>query len=851
VVTKKDKFLASAQKLLERGSLDKALAEFLKAAQEDQKDTRTWLRIAEIHVKRGESTQATQVYLKTAELYVEQGFFQRAVAVYKNVLKLTPGHTDAHFKLADVYKQLGLFSDAAQQYDHAASSFQRAGRLKEAMSAIAQIVEMNPDQVMSRVRLAELAAQAGNNEDAAREFARAAEQLEEQGRVDDYLRVAERLLAIQPDNFGLARKTAARHLERQNPKVALGKLQACYNADPKDPETLGLLANTFEQLGQADKTLSVLRQLVKVYDERRMAGERNQTVQRILQLDPSDPLGGPRPERAQDERSAPAARGDGRQPSRKDEAITFSELDVPARVMQRGAEMALGSDGAPDLSELEREQTQAEVRRILTETDLFVKYGLCERAADHVRKVFSLNAEHAGAHERLIAILIQLGRKAEAIEELGILADRLLVTDRSGAERHLRRALELDPHATGARRMLDRMERESAGQVEEIPELEESLELELPDHLPGEDSVPTGPLVDRAGFDAIHLAERPPAAAAAPEEANSDWDRLSDGGEDQITFEPTPPPSAQHPEPEPVGQEPALRELSASSFDEFEIDVDSATTPLPGDATPSSPSSPADSLDPGAVAELEQVDFFLDQQLGDEARELLDEMDPALANHPEILARRSRLQELSDPGTQAGALVLPSEDELSFGARTGAVPGGPFEEMSRDGRADATIITPRAVVPAGDTDATTQRDLGIAYKEMGLYDAAVAEFGKLVDDPEHEVFALTMMGECYESRGAPAEALLHYKKALNRPRVRDEEATQLYYQLGRVFHTLGDESEALYFFEKVARRSPAHEDVGQRIQSLRAQGVAPLPNAGGGGAEPRLDAARGRNSTRR
>ena len=182
----------------------------------------------------------------------------------------------------------------------------------------------------------------------------------------------------------------------------------------------------------------------------------------------------------------------------------------------------------------------------------------------------------------------------------------------------------------------------------------------------------------------------------------------------------------------------------------------------------------------------------------------------------------------------------------------GAVPGGPFEDLSRDGRREPHI-TPRAVVPAGGADATTQRDLGIAYKEMGLYDAAVAEFGKLVDDPEHEVFALTMMGECYEARGAPAEALLHYKKALNRPGVRDEEATQLYYQLGRVFHTLGDESEALYFFEKVARRSPKHEDVAQRIETLRAQGVAPLPGAGaaGGDERPRLDAARGGNSNRR
>ena len=85
-----------------------------------------------------------------------------------------------------------------------------------------------------------------------------------------------------------------------------------------------------------------------------------------------------------------------------------------------------------------------------------------------------------------------------------------------------------------------------------------------------------------------------------------------------------------------------------------------------------------------------------------------------------------------------------------------------------------------------------------------------------------------MMGECYEARGAPAEALLHYKKALNRPSVSDEEATQLYYQLGRVFHTLGDESEALYFFEKVARRAPGFADVAERVARCAARGWRPM-----------------------
>jgi tetratricopeptide (TPR) repeat protein len=89
-----------------------------------------------------------------------------------------------------------------------------------------------------------------------------------------------------------------------------------------------------------------------------------------------------------------------------------------------------------------------------------------------------------------------------------------------------------------------------------------------------------------------------------------------------------------------------------------------------------------------------------------------------------------------------------------------------------------------------------------------------------------------MIGECHEAEGAFGEALLHYKKALNRPSVREEEATSLYFALGRAFEALGDQGEALYFFEKVARRAPGFADVAGRVERLRRSGVAPIDRTG-------------------
>ena len=53
MATNKEKALAAAQKFLDRGQPDRALAEFARVVQEEPGDTRTWLKMAEIYARRG------------------------------------------------------------------------------------------------------------------------------------------------------------------------------------------------------------------------------------------------------------------------------------------------------------------------------------------------------------------------------------------------------------------------------------------------------------------------------------------------------------------------------------------------------------------------------------------------------------------------------------------------------------------------------------------------------------------------------------------------------------------------------------------------------------------------------
>ena len=78
------------------------------------------------------------------------------------------------------------------------------------------------------------------------------------------------------------------YLERNDAKRALSKLQVCFQANPKDVATLELLARAFHVLGQHAKTISVYREIARIYQDGKRPAERERVLRKILELDPND-----------------------------------------------------------------------------------------------------------------------------------------------------------------------------------------------------------------------------------------------------------------------------------------------------------------------------------------------------------------------------------------------------------------------------------------------------------------------------------------------------------------------------------------------------------------------------------
>ncbi|MEL7370718.1 MAG: tetratricopeptide repeat protein, partial [Myxococcota bacterium] len=284
----KNKTLGQVQKHIAREQYDRAIKLLQQLVEEDPNDVRSLLKLGDVHVKKGDRDVAVEVYKQVAKQYSEQGFFMKSVAIYKQILRHQSKNIEALMQLAELYEHLGLASEARQQYLLAESVLQDQGDTSAALALMQKQVELDPDNVAHRIKLAEAYSSQDNIAAATRQFAAAADVLRRQNREEDFIKVAERLVYHDPNRPEVLRDLARMYLGRGDAKRALAKLQLCFRSQPKDVETLELLAQAFSELRQYTRTKTVYQELVQVLDDQGMVGRAEEYRLLIRQLEEAD-----------------------------------------------------------------------------------------------------------------------------------------------------------------------------------------------------------------------------------------------------------------------------------------------------------------------------------------------------------------------------------------------------------------------------------------------------------------------------------------------------------------------------------------------------------------------------------
>ena len=167
----------------------------------------------------------------------------------------------------------------------------------------------------------------------------------------------------------------------------------------------------------------------------------------------------------------------------------------------------------------------------------------------------------------------------------------------------------------------------------------------------------------------------------------------------------------------------------------------------------------------------------------------------------------------AQPGTPVIAAAAPKAANPIVGVDLSEMFGELKQELEED-------------VAVGDDDPETHYNLGVAFREMGLLDEAIAELQKVCTSMERgaafnqPVQTYTWLAQCFLDKGVPQAAIRWYEKALGIPGLDSEAKLAINYELGSACESAKDKPAALRHFTDVYGANIDYRDVAQRIQAL-------------------------------
>src|SRR5690242_3614373 len=239
----KAKVLSAAEKYVQQGKLQNAIAEYEKVLKNDPKDLTVLNTVGDLYARLGQTEEACGCFKNVGDAYAQQGFMVKAIAMYKKLTKMR-STLESVLKLAELYTQQGLFNDARQQYLQVAEEFLRSGELEQAVRIFQKTLEMDPENVAMKVRLAEVYIRLKKKDEAWQIFSSAAEQLRARGQLASAEDILQRMLTLDPKNSQALSMRGRNALEAGDSAAAIHYLQQVPDIDSQ-PDGLKALLKAY------------------------------------------------------------------------------------------------------------------------------------------------------------------------------------------------------------------------------------------------------------------------------------------------------------------------------------------------------------------------------------------------------------------------------------------------------------------------------------------------------------------------------------------------------------------------------------------------------------------------------
>ena len=187
----------------QKKQFDKALALYVQILDEsggpgEEADVALFNRVGDLMLRHNQVARALDYYERAVDLYAEGGFFNNAIALCNKILRNSPGRSSIYYKLGKISAKKGFASDAKQNFLEYADRMQKAGQMDEAFRALKEFADLCPDQDDVRLMLAEQLSKRERKGEAMEQLQSLYEKFESEGRTLEARATADRMRAIDP-----------------------------------------------------------------------------------------------------------------------------------------------------------------------------------------------------------------------------------------------------------------------------------------------------------------------------------------------------------------------------------------------------------------------------------------------------------------------------------------------------------------------------------------------------------------------------------------------------------------------------------------------------------------------------
>lgn len=963
----KSQYQVLADYYLKHGEPGNALGIYRKISELDPQSINVHVKLADLYSQNNQTAEALKEYDRVGRMLLKRGMLDEAVQVFRKALKIDPKNTELVDSLVTALLEAKDFENAKQIVDAALETNRDNPRL---LAMHGRIQLGRGDAAGARATL-ERAIAADPNESSVREVL-----------ADLYLKQNEADRALD-----MIAPLAEKALARGERGSAIEMLNRIIRVESGHAPTLERMVAIYTRLNEETNVLAAMNSLAEAHIARMRFDEASKVLEKLIQREPQNSqhrnklqfvrsqMGGldtmPARGRGSDlppmeiEEPAPSfdmgddsgggfsldldssapldldLSMDSGPAAATPQPVPYAPQHLKPAVEIIADDLANGLGGGDDLDFITEHLTEAEV---------FAKYGLTEKAAEHLRAVLERAPKNLTAHERLFRILLEEGdndaARAAAQAYVTVLEERgdpiavgavrnefvsrgqafdiapapapapaytppaprpapapapppptapepALTLDDFAGDGEEEISFDLDGPGAEIEFDLEAPEPELEPEPEPVaqfvaPEPKPEILLEPePEPEPQFASVEELPVAKEFSFDPEPMLEELPAAEEVVllQETPADL------------FMPEPEPELLLSEPEPLSlDEPATGfqfpggdfELPSGDFEApvseepfFGVEALDALQELPLDEPPVQelPVQP-EAVEELPLEELGEVDFYIEQELFDEARRKLEALGTQFPGHAEVEARRERLAAASAAAAAPRPAVLSraeietellsaipdDDDDFSMPLSSMAPSAPPAPAAVEPPAMSASFVQEENLFADEDNffdlaaeleseladeeeaislseeeqsleeifkefkkgveqqldseDYDTHYNLGIAYKEMGLIDEAIGEFQLASKDPKRAVECASMLGLCFLEKGMPQLAIKWYRKGLEMPEITEEEHVGLLYDLACAYQEVGDTDNAQKAFVEVYGLNSNYRDIVGRIKQL-------------------------------